>query len=122
MSTEHQLACDQCDFAVTTVAQQRQADGRMVTRRYCAACGAAREWDVGAQTAPRGPLGVPFGPRHSQAARGARGLAGRLHGAGQPAAVNCPVCGNDTLLVPPAGQELRCPQCGVGRMREQEAR
>jgi ssDNA-binding Zn-finger/Zn-ribbon topoisomerase 1 len=121
MTREHRIGCDRCDFTVTTAAQQRQADGRVVTRRYCSTCGTVREWRVGDQTAPRGPLGAPLGPRHGQAARLARGLAGRLSGGNEMAALNCPVCGNETLLVPQSAKEPCCPQCGVGRLREQEA-
>jgi len=121
MTTEHRLGCDYCDFTVMTVGPQRVADGRLLARCYCAACGMVRECVVGVQAAPRTPFGVPLGPRHGQASRLARGLAGRLRDDAEMAA-NCPVCGNETFLMPQTGQELPCPRCGTGRLKERGAR
>lgn len=122
MTTEYRLVCDHCDFTVTTTAPQRVADGRVLSRRYCVACRAVRECRVGVRAVPRGPRGVPLGPRHGQASRFARGFAGRLRADNGQLKTGCPVCGNETFLVPQLGQEPFCPQCCVGRLWEQGAR
>ncbi len=122
MTTEYRLVCDHCDFTATTTAPQRVADGRVLSRRYCVACGAVRACRVGVQAAPRGPLGVPLGPRHGQASRLARGLAGRLRVDNGQSETSCPACGGETFLFPDTGQGPPCPQCGVGRLWQQGAR
>ena len=113
----YRLGCDRCDWSATTRGPGRAADGSPIALLYCPTCRAVRECAIG-DAPPRGPLGVPLGPRHGQAARLARGIARRLRDDdGAFAAARCPVCrGGDLALAPREGQEPPCPRCRTGRL------